>query len=284
MYGAIIGDFIGSIYEFKEFKDSIKKVINKKRREESSKEKTLFKDNCFYSDDTILTIAVLDAILSNKSYEKTIKEYAKDTSIICQTKEETFPNPFSLRFIKWCNNEIPNNSIGNGAAMRISPIAYMFNDLEKILIEVEKCTSISHNTQEAINGAKAVASAIYLSRKKLSKEQIKIYIEKHFNYDLNFDLEKLHNEYLFSSTSSTSVPHAIYIFLISNSFEEVMRNALYIGGDTDTIACIACSIGEAYFGIDSKLIDIANKKLPNKFINLLNEAYKRINITKKASL
>ena len=281
MYGAIIGDFIGSIYEFLEFKDSIKKIINITRRNDSSKESDLFKDNCFYSDDTILTIAVLDAILNNKNYESKIKEYVADSSLVCPTFENTFPNPFSQRFISWCNNETTNDSIGNGAAMRISPIAYMFDDLDKIMYEVEKCTSTSHNTAEAITGAKAVACSIYFARNKYSKKHIKNYIENEFGYNLNFNLEKLHNEYMFSSTTNSSIPQAIYIFLVSNSFEDIMRNSLYIGGDTDTISCIAGSIGEAYYGIDEELIKKAKEKLPNKFVNLLDKGYKHINSKKK---
>ena len=281
MYGAIIGDFIGSIYEFEEFNDAKNKIVNAGRRKESSEEKNLFKDECFYSDDTILTIAVLDAILNNKSYEDNIKKYANNKSYYARPKIETFEGPFSKRFLKWCNNEQENDSIGNGASMRISPVAYMFDDLDLIMKEVEKCTSTSHNSIEAINGAKAVASAIYFSRKKWNKEKIREYIEENFNYYLNFELEKLHNEYMFSSITSTSVPQAIYLFLISNSYEEIMRNALYIGGDTDTIACIAGSIGEAYYGLDEKLIKKAEEKLPKEFISILKEGYKIINSKKK---
>ena len=284
MYGAIIGDFIGSIYEYKEFNDSLKKQINVLRRKTSSEEQILLKNNCFYSDDTILTIAVLDSILNKKSYEESIKKYILDASIVCQTNETTFANPFSPRLLQWAKGEKPNDSFGNGAAMRVSPIAYLYDDLETILSETKKCTIVSHNTKEAIDGAQAVATSIYLSRKGYKKDYIKNFIEEKFNYNLNLNIEKLHNEYTFSSTTLTSIPQAIYIFLISNSFEEIMRNALYIGGDTDTIACIAGSIGEAFYGIDQNTIKTVNKKLPNKFINLLNNAYKHINSNKKQSL
>jgi len=282
MYGAIIGDFIGSIYEYNEYKDSKNKIVNTSRRNSSAKEENIFKDNCFYSDDSILTIAVLDAILKGKSYEDSIKEYAlENKDLYVNKKEEGFEGPFSKRFLRWCVGNEKNDSFGNGASMRISPIAYMFNDLEKIMIEVEKCTKSSHDSEEAIIGAKAVASAIYLSRTKHSKEEIKKYIETNFDYNLNFDLENLHKEYMFSSITRSSVPQAIYLFMISNSFEDLLRKCLYIGGDTDTIACIAGSIGEAYFGIDKKLIDLVKEKLPTKYVKLLNEGYKKIkNITR----
>jgi len=221
MYGAIIGDFIGSIYEYNEYKDSKNKIVNTSRRNSSAKEENIFKDNCFYSDDSILTIAVLDAILKGKSYEDSIKEYAlENKDLYVNKKEEGFEGPFSKRFLRWCVGNEKNDSFGNGASMRISPIAYMFNDLEKIMIEVEKCTKSSHDSEEAIIGAKAVASAIYLSRTKHSKEEIKKYIETNFDYNLNFDLENLHKEYMFSSITRSSVPQAIYLFMISNSFED----------------------------------------------------------------
>ena len=143
MYGAIIGDFIGSIYEFQEFNESLKKQINHSRRKASSEELILLKSNCFYSDDTILTIAVLDSILSKKSYEESIKKYILDTSIICKTNEETFSNPFSPRLLKWAKGEKPNDSIGNGSAMRVSPIAYLYDDLDTILSETEKWAKIT---------------------------------------------------------------------------------------------------------------------------------------------
>lgn len=278
MYGAIIGDLIGSLYEYEEFLDSRKQIINKDRRKDSSTAKELFKDNCFYSDDTILTMAVLDSIINKKDYEQTIKQYAKNINLFAKTEQKTFPNHFSKRFLDWCDNKEKNDSIGNEASMRISSIAYLYDALDKIEEEVFKCTITSHNSEEAIKGAKAVASAIYLARKRKAKEEIKNYIENNFNYDLNFDLECLHNNYLFSSLTSKTIPQCIYLFLISKDFEDLMRKALYIGGDTDTIACIAGSIGEAYYGIKKEWINKAKNKLPKEFVNLLDLAYFRFNL------
>lgn len=281
MYGAIIGDFIGSLYEYKEFLDSRKQTINIQRRKDSSLEKDLFKDNCFYSDDTILIMAILDSIINKKDYEETLKKYAKNNSLFSKTEEKTFPNPFSKRFLDWCDNTELNNSIGNGASMRISPIAYLFDDLETIEREVIKCTCTSHNSKEAIDGALAVASSIFMARKKKSKEDIKFYIEENFNYHLNFDLEDLHKNYLFSSLTSNTIPQCIYLFLVSSDYEDLMRKCLYVGGDTDTIACIAGSIGEAYYGVNSEWITKAKNKLPKEFISLLDTAYSLINDSKK---
>lgn len=281
MYGAIIGDFIGSLYEYNEFSDSLKHIINTERRKNSSLENELLKDNCFYSDDTILIIAVLDSIINKKDYESTIKEYAKNSNLFPKTKEKTFPNPFSKRFLDWCDNKELSNSIGNGASMRISPIAYLYDDLDKIEEEATKCTITSHNSEEAIKGAKAIACTIYLARKQKSKDEIKTYIETKFNYNLDFNLEELHSNYLFSSLTSKTIPQCIYLFLISKDFEDLMRKCLYIGGDTDTIACISGSIGEAYYGVNNDLIIKVKNNLPKEFVSLLDQAYSFMNNNKK---
>lgn len=282
MYGAIIGDFIGSIYEYREFLDSRNKIINKERRKSSSLETELFKDNCFYSDDTILTMAVLDAIISKKDYEETIKQYAINSDLFSKTEEKTFPNPFSKKFLDWCENKELGNSIGNGASMRISPIAYLYDDLDKIHEEVIRCTIPSHNSEEALTGAKAIASTIHLAKKGKNKNEIKTYIENNFGYDLNFDLENLHSNYLFSSLTSNTIPQCIYLFLISTDYEDLMRKSLYIGGDTDTIACIAGSIGEAYYGIKKEWLEKVKNKLPEEFVSLLEKAYSFMNSNKKS--
>ena len=168
--------------------------------------------------------------------------------------------------------------------MRISPIAYLYDDLNKIEEEVIKCTTTSHNREEAIRGAKAIASSIFLARKRKTKEEIKNYIETKFYYNLNFNLEELHNSYVFSSLTSNTIPQCIYLFLISKNYEDLMRKCLYIGGDTDTIACIAGSIGEAYYGINKEWITKAKSKLPKEFVKLLDKAYSCMNNKKKAIL
>lgn len=275
MLGAIIGDLAGSIDEYSEFKDSLKKTINLKRRLERLHKKELIDDNSFYSDDTILTIAILDAIINNELYETKLKEYGLKYKDEIPKNIDYFEYMFSPGFIKWCKSNEPGTSIGNGSAMRISSVGYLFNDEETVLKEAKKATIPSHNSKEAVDAASAVALLIYLARKGLNKEQIKEIISTKFNYKLDYDLEELRKIYLFDSTYKV-VPLCIYISLSSNSFEESIRKAISIGGDTDTIACITGSISEALFGIPDKYIDKVYKKLPNEFVKLLKIGYKRI--------
>lgn len=275
MLGAIIGDIAGSVDEYQEFKDSLNKTINLKRRLERLHKQELIDDNSFYSDDTILTIAILDAILNNESYETKLKEYGLKYKKQVPNNIDYFDYMFSPGFIKWCESDEIGKSIGNGSAMRISSVGYLFNDEETVLKEAEKATIPSHNSKKAIDSASAVAHSIYLARKGLNKEQIKEIISTKFNYQLDYDLDKLRKEYLFDGTYRV-VPLCIYIALSSNSFEESIRKAISIGGDTDTIACIVGSISEALFGIPDKYVDKAYSKLPDEFVKLLKIGYKRI--------
>lgn len=275
MLGAIIGDLAGSVDEYQEFKDSLNKTINLKRRLERLHKEELIDDNSFYSDDTILTIAILDAILNNQSYEAKIKEYGLKYKDKIPNNIDYFKYMFSPGFIKWCESSEVGTSIGNGSAMRISSVGYLFNDEETILKEAEKTTIPSHNSKEAVTAASSVALSIYLARKGLNKEKIKEIISTKFNYSLDYDLDILRKEYLFDGTYKV-VPLCIYLSLSSNSFEESIRKAISIGGDTDTIACITGSISEALFGIPDKYIDKVYSKLPDEFVKLLKIGYKRI--------
>lgn len=275
MLGAIIGDLVGSLDEYSEFKDSLNKTINLKRRLERLHRKELIDDNSFYSDDTILTIAILDAIINNKSYEIKLKEYGLKYKDSVPQNIDYFEYMFSPGFIKWCNSNEVGNSIGNGSAMRISAVGYLFNDEETILKEVKSATIPSHNSKEAITAASAVALSIYLARKRLSKEEIKEIITNKFDYKLDYDLDELRKTYMFDGTYKV-VPLCIYISLSSNSFEESLRKAISIGGDTDTICCIIGSISEALFGIPDKYVDKTYEKLPNEFVKLLKLGYQRI--------
>lgn len=275
MLGAIIGDLAGSIDEYSEFKDSLNKRVDLKRRLERLHKQELIDDNSFYSDDTILTIAILDAVLNNQSYEKNLKEYGLKYKDEIPKNIDYFKYMFSPGFIKWCNSSEEGKSIGNGSAMRISSVGYLYNDEETVLKEAEKATIPTHNSKEAIDSASAVAFSIYLARKGLNRGQIKEIISTKFNYKLDYNLDELRKEYLFDGTYKV-VPLCIYISLTSNSFEESIRKSISIGGDTDTIACIVGSISEALFGIPDKYIDKAYKKLPDNFVKLLKLGYERI--------
>jgi len=242
MLGAIAGDIIGSIYEGKSIK---------------TKNFDLFDPPRYFTDDTILTVAIADAILNQKSYAEMLKKYCRN-----------YPNVgYGSNFYQWghSDNYEPYNSYGNGSAMRVSPVAFAFQDLETVLKEAENTAIVTHNHPEGIKGAKALASAIFLARKGANKLEIKNYIETNFNYNLSQNITEV-----FSSgvACQDSVPQAIIAFLEGNDFEDTIRNAVYIGGDTDTIACMAGSIAHSFYGIPENIkLQILNLlPLPLKLI------------------
>lgn len=247
MYGAIIGDIIGSVYE----RNNIKTT-----------EFELFQKNSVFTDDTVLTIAVADAILTHKSYMEALQEYGKK-----------YPNAgYGGNFYRWIfsDNPQPYNSWGNGSAMRVSPIAYAFNSLEKVLEEAEKSAIVTHNHPEGIKGAQTVAAAIFMARTGKSKKEIKDYIQKNFNYDLDRSIDTIRPTYKFDVSCQGSVPEAIIAFLESTDFESAIRLSISLGGDSDTIAAICGSIAEAFYKeIPENIFVEAKKRLPNEFIKVI---------------
>ena len=274
MLGAIIGDIAGSTHEVEEIK-AIKKGIDYERRIKIlDKEVPLFNEDSSYTDDTVLTAAIANAIINSKDYEETLKEYGNREINLGLDKYGR--NRFGKGFCDWLKGDYIGNSYGNGCAMRISPIANYYDNEEKILEETIKATLPSHNHEESYLGALAISMCIFLARKKLSKQEIKLYIESKYGYDLNFNLRELQKKYKFSSKTKESVPQAIFCFLESNDFEDAIRKSISIGGDSDTIAAITGSIAESYYGIDEKLKKEAEKYLPEYIINITNDFYKRI--------
>ena len=225
MLGAIAGDIIGSIYE----------VIPMKR-----KDFKLFSFGSHFSDDTVLTYAVAYSILTGSNYASNFKK--------CFWR---YPLAgFGQRFTCWAmsNQKEGYNSWGNGAAMRVSPIAWAYNDLDTVLKEAERCTATTHNHPEGVKGGQATAAAIFLARNGKTKLEIRDYIEQNFNYDLRRSLDEIRPNYKFEVSCQKSVPEAIIAFLESTDFEDAIRNAVSLGGDSDTIACITGSIAEAFYG------------------------------------
>lgn len=269
MLGAIIGDVVGSYYEVLEVKE-----IKNGHRSYNDRIKILdqntplFTENSSVTDDSILTFAIYKAIKENKPYEEMLKYYAKQE--INLGKDMYGRSRFGKGFVEWVNSNTQGTSYGNGASMRISPVGFLFNTLEEVKQETYKATIPSHNHQETILCAEAVATSIFLLRNGISKEELKEYIEKNY-FKLDYDLEKLRRNYKFSSKSIDSVPQAIYTFLESNSFEETIRNAISIGGDTDTIACIAGSLAESYYGIPEKLLEQVKPYLKDYMKELLEK-------------
>lgn len=275
MYGAIIGDVAGSLYEVLEIEAKKNKTIRSKIERTIILDKSipLFTDMSSLTDDSILTCSIADAILNNVKYEDKLKEYGKNE--IDQGLDIYGRNRFGIGFVKWLYDLKAGDSYGNGCAMRISPIGYLFDDIETIKHESKLATIPSHNNKESILCSEAVAISIYLLRNGFTKDELRNYIEDKY-FKLDFDLEDLRNNYTFSSKAINSVPQAIFVFLESNNFEETIRNAISIGGDTDTIACIAGSIAESFYDIPINLINDVKKYIPNNYKKIINEFYLRL--------
>ena len=272
MLGAIIGDIAGSSYEVKEVK-SIKDGINHEERTKIlDKDVPLFNKDSSYTDDTVLTAAIASSILNSTSYEKSLRLYGLREYNLGLDKYGR--NRFGKGFCDWLLGDYIGNSYGNGCAMRISPIANYYNNMDKIIEEVYDATYPSHDHDDSYYAALAVSMCIYFAKQKMDKDSIEEIISYGFNYNLNLDLEELQKNYKFTSKAKDSVPQAIFCFLKSNDFEDAIRKAISIGGDSDTIAAITGSIAENYYGIDEKLIKEAEKYLPEYIINITNDFYK----------
>ena len=246
--GAVIGDVIGSVYEWNNIK---------------STEFNLFNPKCKFTDDTVLTIAVADSILNRKNYSQTILEYGRNYR----------GRGYGGNFRNWLksNNPKPYGSYGNGSAMRVSAVGFAFKDIDKVLEVAKQTAEVTHNHPEGIKGAQATAAAIFLARKEKSKQEIKDYISSTFDYNLDFTLDEIRPTYEFDVSCQGSVPQAIVAFLESSDFESAIRLAISIGGDSDTIACITGGIASAFYkNIPSEIIEFVNEILPNEFIEIMN--------------
>lgn len=236
MLGAIVGDIVGSIYEFDNHR---------------SKDFSLFGNGCDYTDDTVLTVAVAECIMNNGNYAEYIKDYARK-----------FPaRGYGGMFAQWIRSDDMEayNSWGNGSAMRVSAVGFAFDDLKSVVAESKRSAEVTHNHPEGIKGAQATAVAILMARKGQSKEQIKAAIAKSFGYDLDRTIDEIRPIYIFNESCQETVPEAIIAFLESTDFEDAIRNAVSLGGDTDTLTCITGGIAEAFYGGVPK--DIAYKAM-----------------------
>lgn len=280
MLGAIIGDIVGSHYEVEEI-NALKNNPDKKRSYEDrikilDKSVPLFTDSCSYTDDSVLTLAIANALVEPTTFEESLRKYGQDE--ISLGVDKYGRSRFGRGFVSWLKGEKEGNSYGNGASMRISPIGYFYDDLDYVIREARKATTPSHNDKEAIKGAQAVASTIYLARNGYSKDEIKDFLESRFRYFFHYDLEELQRNYKFSSRTINSVPQAIFCFLESTDFEDCLRKSISIGGDTDTIAAISCSIAESFYGIPEELKKQALAYLPKKYQNQVLKFYQLLNL------
>lgn len=271
MYGAIIGDVAGSYYEILEARARKNKQIRSYMEKTMILDKNipLFTEKSSCTDDSILTIAIMDAKLNNKDYKETLKEYGLRELEL--GKDIYNRGRFGKGFVKWLTGDYEGDSYGNGCAMRISSIGFLCNSLEEVKEESYKATIPSHNHEESIKCAEAVAVSIFLLRNGLPKEKLKEYIENNY-FKLDYDLDDLRLNYLFTSRAIDSVPQAIYCFLESKDFENAIRISLSIGGDSDTIAAITGAIAESYYGVPEDLIEKVNPYLRD-YMNTVLEKY-----------
>jgi ADP-ribosylglycohydrolase len=224
----------------------------------------LFSDETTFTDDSVLTFATMDSILHNLDYSAAYQKFAKN-----------YPNRgYGGNFHSWIyeTNPKPYNSWGNGSAMRVSPVGWAYNSIDEVLEQAKKSAGVTHDHPEGIKGAQAVASAIFMARTGKNKDEIKHYIIETFDYDLERKIKDIRQNYGFDESCQGSVPEAIIAFLESNNFEEAIRLAISIGGDSDTIACITGGIAEAFYNkIPKYIIDNVLKVLPNELIVILEE-------------
>ena len=252
MLGAIVGDIVGSPYEFD------------RRRDEAHGMKfpLVLEGVSHFTDDTVLTLAVADALMNaipkrgGKADEEKFREAVKK-SMRQFAKKYPYAG-YGSRFMFWLMNDKPKpyGSFGNGSAMRVSPVAWAFDDLETVERFAEISAEVSHNHPEGIKGAQVTAAAIFLARTGVSKPEIKSYITNRYGYDLSRTLDEIRPFYSHVETCQETVPEAVTAFLEGNDFEDVTRKAVSLSGDADTLAAISCSIAEGMYGIPEEIDDM----------------------------
>ena len=260
MYGAILGDMIGAPYEFD--------------RGNKTKEFPLFVDESQFTDDTVMTIAVAKALLSvTKNDDDETGHHAVSKEMRVFGRE--YPDAgYGGRFRDWLFDHWkpqPYNSWGNGSAMRVSSVGWLYDSIEETRRFAKLTAEVTHNHPEGIKGAEATAVAIFMARKGSSKEEIKEYIVREFGYDLSRTCDEIRPTYHHVESCQETVPEAIIAFLESKDFEDCIRTAVSLGGDCDTLTCISGSIAEAFYGVPDELKQECVKRLPDEFLNVLND-------------
>lgn len=253
MLGALIGDIVGSVYEFAPIKTKNFEFISAKSR---------------ITDDSVLTLATADAILHGYGYMPVYKYWGR-----CYPRAG-----YGRNFYEWCmsDSDKKGTSYGNGSAMRVSPLGWACGTLKKARKEAQKSAEPSHNSPEGIKGAESVASAVFLARTGKSKDEIKEYIEKEFGYDLSRNLDDIREGYTHKQSCQESVPEALIAFLESSDFEDAVANAVSLGGDSDTQGCIAGAVAEAFYGsVSKRWVRMLNILLPRDVFALVEEFNKK---------
>ena len=255
MIGAILGDIVGSIYEF----DNIK-----------TKDFELFDKECFFTDDSVMTIAIAEALMQYESInENNIEEFKEKLIDVMHEIGIKYPDcGYGGHFLMWIlrNKREPYNSFGNGSAMRVSSVGWYAKTLEETELIAKVTAEVSHNHPEGIKGAVTTAGAVFLARTGATIDEIKRYISKY--YTIDFTIDEIRPTYDYDITCQGTVPQAMQAFFESTSFEDAIRNAISIGGDSDTLAAITGAVAEAYHGIPDDLKGTALSYLDDRLLNI----------------
>lgn len=255
MLGAVIGDIAGSRFE---------------RHNRRSKDFEFLSSKCFFTDDSVMTLALAKAITESKP---DYSDLSKNAVKYMQEFGKRYPHAgYGSGFKKWIASDKPNpyGSWGNGAAMRVSAAGFAANSLEEAKMLSRKITEVTHNDPEGIKGAEATTVAIYMARTGSSILEIKDYIDKNY-YRLKFTLDEIRKTYKFDSTCQGTVPEALMAFFESTGFKDAIRNAISIGGDSDTVAAICGGVAEAYYGIPKDIRERALTFLDNNLLDTLDK-------------
>ena len=256
MLGAIAGDVLGSIHEFHPIK---------------TKNFDLLNSECVFTDDTVMTAAVADSLMNKIPYVESLQMWGRK-----------YPRAgYGGWFSKWIDSDFPKpyNSFGNGSAMRCSSVGWLFEDEGSVLEEAKKSAEITHNHPEGIKGAQAVALGVMLCRQGSTKLEIQEKLEDLFDYDLSQTMEQVKFNYSFDVTCQGSVPQAITAFLESEDFEDAIKNAISLGGDADTQACIAGALAEAfYMKIPDQIKEFVLTRITPDILDVLHQLHVRTKI------
>lgn len=258
MYGAILGDIIGSPYEFD--------------RGNKTKNFELFGKGAEFTDDSVMTIAVAEALL-NAGKDAPVDRIRELVTESMQKWGRKYPRAgYGGRFRAWLTqkNPAPYGSYGNGSAMRVSAAGWLYDTLERTREVARATADVTHNHPEGIKGAESVASIIFLARTGSSKEEIKTYVTEQFGYDLSRTCDEIRPQYHHVESCQQTVPEAITAFLEGYDFEDVIRTAVSLGGDCDTLTAIAGSMAEAFYGIPALLTAECRDRIPEDMLNVLN--------------
>ncbi|MDO4650663.1 MAG: ADP-ribosylglycohydrolase family protein [Eubacteriales bacterium] len=260
MYGAILGDMIGAPYEFD--------------RGNKTKDFPLFSRGSEFTDDSVMTLAVAEALLG-------LDENAGDDDVCNAVREsmrkwgKKYPNAgYGGRFYHWLfgkENPKPYGSFGNGSAMRVSSVGWLYDTLDETRRYARLTAEVTHNHPEGIKGAEAAAGAVFMARNGASKQEIKDYIVNEIGYDLSRTCDEIRPTYHHVESCQETVPEAITAFLEGQDFVDVIRTAVSLGGDCDTLTCIAGAVGEAFYGVSKDLKDECRKRLPEDLLHVLDQ-------------